>query len=323
MQLLPSWPVGGQDYPRTQTEFQRWFPDSAPCDAFLSNLRWPNGLVCPYCQCPTGRPRKSGFIQCTYCLKETSVTSGTVLESTRKSLLEGFTAAWYVTHRKDGGAALGLQRTLGFGSYQTAWAWLHELRRAMVRPGRDLLSGVIEVDEVYIGGVEKGVRGRQTETKSIVVIAAEVRGNNIGRIRMGRVPNLKAETLTAFVQSVAYPGSTIRTDGFLGYVGLTASGYKHQVINLSDSSDPAHVLMPRVHRIATLVKRWLLSPHQGAVRGPHLDYYLAEFTFRFNRRSSKHRGLLFYRLLEQAMMVDHTPYKNLLDPNRKRRTRKS
>jgi transposase-like protein len=219
---------------------------------------------------------------------------------------------WYVTNQKQGGSALGLQRILGLGSYQTAWTWLHKLRRAMVRPGRDHPRGTVEVDETYVGGTETGVHGRQVEDKSVVVVAAEEAGRAIGRIRLRRVSDASSESLTPFVCDVVEPGSVIHTDGWLGYVDLRAKGYKHKIRKLSRSRRPAHELMPRVHRVASLLKRWLLGTHQGAVSHEHLDYYLDEFTFRFNRRTSGSRGLLFYRLLQQAANVRPVTYRNLV-----------
>lgn len=219
---------------------------------------------------------------------------------------------WYVTNQKLGVSALGLQRVLGLGSYHTAWAWLHKLRRAMVRPGRDRLAGEVEVDESYVGGSETGVVGRQTAKKAIVAIATEVDGRGIGRIKMARVPDVSAASLERFVRSAISEDAVIRTDGWVGYNGLPKLGYKHRSRNISASGDPAHVVMPRVHRVASLLKRWWLGTHQGAIRAPHVDHYLDEFTFRFNRRGSRARGLLFYRLLQQALLVDPAPYKRIV-----------
>ena len=209
--------------------------------------------------------------------------------------------------RKYGANALGLQRVLGLGSYKTAWVWLHKLRRAMVRPDRDQLSGVVQVDESYVGGVEAGVRGRETIKKAIVAIAAEVDGRKIGRIRLRWVPDLSAPVLRGFVKDSIAPASTVHTDGWPSYQGLAKLGFRHTVTNLSTSGDPAHVLMSAVHRVASLLKRWVLGTLQGGIAREHLPYYLDEFTFRFNRRTSRARGLLFYRLLEQAVQCAPTP----------------
>jgi len=224
---------------------------------------------------------------------------------------------WFVTSQKDGASALGLKRVLGFGSYQTAWTWLHKLRQAMVRPGRDLLRGRIEVDEAYVGGTDVGgTRGRGSEKKEIVVIAVEVHSpKGFGRVRMRRIADVSSATLVPFVCDVAEKGSEILTDGWRGYNRLSKCGFKHERVVHSDSGDPAHVSMPGVHRIAALVKRWLLSTHQGSVSGKHLEYYLDEYTFRFNRRSSRSRGLLFYRLVQQAVLTPPLPYRQIVERN--------
>lgn len=241
------------------------------------------------------------------------MTAGTVFEGTRKPLRTWFLAMWFVTNEKLGGSALGLQRLLGLGSYQTAWSWLHKLRRAMVRPDRDRLSGLVEVDETYVGGIEKGMPGRKTEHKEIVVIAVEVHEpKGYGRVRLRRVPDVSGKSLVGFVQAVVRPGSVVRTDGWKGYDGLSKAGYERQPINIAASGSPAHVVMPAVHRVASLLKRWLLGTHQGAVKGRHLDYYLDEYTFRFNRRKANARGLLFFRLIEQAVQTEPVTYGRLV-----------
>ncbi len=260
-----------------------------------------------------------GYLHCRECGGEISITSGTVFERTRKPLRVWFQAMWLVTSQKHGASALGLQRVLGLGSYQTAWTWLHKLRRAMVRPGRERLHGSVEVDETYVGGVEKGgKRGRGTENKGIVVIAVEVLPpKGFGRIRMRRVPDVSGDSLVPFICEVVEPGSEILTDGWSGYNSLSRHSYTHSRSVLSESGDPAHVAMPGVHRIASLLKRWLLGIHQGAVSGKHLEYYLDEYTFRFNRRTSRSRGMLFYRLMQQAVATASVPYRQLVDGNHK------
>jgi transposase-like protein len=220
---------------------------------------------------------------------------------------------WFVTSQKNGVSALGLQRELGLGSYETAWTWLHKLRRAMVRPGRDLLSGDIEVDETYVGGPEEGKRGRGAANKAIVVIAAEKSGRGAGRIRLRRIGDVSGDSLLAFVRGAVSPGAIVYTDGWRGYGGLTAAGYQHHVSMISSGVDPAHEVMPRVHLVASLLKRWLVGTHQGGIQHSHLDYYLDEFTFRFNRRHSKARGLLFYRLTQQALATGPTPYRKIVN----------
>jgi transposase-like protein len=306
-------PEGGVDYPRTLLEFSEWFPSEEACARFLAALRWPDGFRCPACGGDKTWPTKRGELRCAGCQRQTSVTAGTIFEKTRKPLRLWFQAMWYVTNQKLGGSALGLQRILGLGSYQTAWAWLHKMRRAMVRPGRDRLRGRVEVDETYVGGDEEDVRGRQTERKAIVAIAVEVlEPKGFGRIRLQRIADCSASSLIPFVCNGIEPASEVRTDGWCGYNQLTENGYRHVRTVLSAQEEPAHVIMPAVHRVASLLKRWLLGTHQGAVSAEHLDYYLDEYTFRFNRRKSRARGLLFYRLIEQAVHVDPVSYRQLV-----------
>ncbi len=261
------------------------------------------------------------LLECTACGHQASVTAGTMFDRTRTPLAIWFRAIWWVVVQKNGASALGLQRVLGLGSYETAWTWLHKIRRAMVRPGRDRLDGCVEVDETYLGGVEEGIHGRETFKKALVVIAAQEDGKGIGRIRMQRIFDASAGSLLPFVKSSVKPGSVIHTDGWPGYVGLEAKGYRHEITVLKRSKSSASDLLPRVHRIASLLKRWVLGTHQGAVSSEHLDSYLDEFTFRFNRRTSRSRGKLFYRLLQNAMAVEPAPYKKIVKGSRGPRPR--
>jgi transposase-like protein len=181
----------------------------------------------------------------------------------------------------------------------------------MVRPGRDRLKGVVEVDETYLGGLEEGVAGRETQTKALIAVAAEEDGNGMGRIRLQHIPDASKYSLHCFVCDHVEPGSLIHTDGWEGYDGLEGNGYRHKVTVLSRKKQEPHQLMPRVHRVASLLKRWILGTHQGAVSREHLGFYLDEFTFRFNRRTSQYRGKLFYRLLQQAVQTAPAPYSSL------------
>jgi transposase-like protein len=171
----------------------------------------------------------------------------------------------------------------------------------------------VEVDESYVGGEEEGTHGRETYKKAIVVIAVEMREpKGFGRIRVNCVRDVSSASLTPFVCEAVQPGSTVQTDGWQGYNDLGKHGYDRKVTVISAGGDPAHVVMPGVHRVASLLKRWLLGTHHGAVSNQHLDYYLDEYTFRFNRRHSGARGLLFYRLLQQAAVSDPAPYRRLV-----------
>lgn len=298
-------------------EFDKWFSTEKDCIAYLERLRWPDGFRCPGCNGKRGWEMAEGLIRCSKCKRKTSILAGTIFHGTRKPLRLWFQAIWYVTSQKFGGNALGLKRVLGLGSYQTAWSWLHKMRRAMVRPGRDKLAGIVEVDETIVGGEDRGgKRGRGAERKSIVVIALEIHEPiGYGRVRMKRVSDFSSSSLIPFVRGVVKLGSEIRTDSWGGYNDLERLGYIHNKVNLSATGDPAHVLMPGVHRISSLLKRWLLGTHQGAVSGKHLDYYLDEYTFRFNRRTSKARGMLFYRLLQQAVATRPLSYNKIVHGN--------
>ena len=309
-----SHPVGGIDYPRTLQEFDEWFSSDEACIEYIKRLRWPSGFVCPACCSHKAWQMGTGLIRCATCQKKVSVISGTAFQGTRKPLKLWFQAMWYVTSQKYGGNALGLQRVLGLGSYQTAWSWLHKMRRAMVRPGRDRLSGNVEVDETFVGGNEHdGKRGRGAERKSLAVIAIEVHEpKGFGRVRMQRIPDASENSLIPFVCNSVQPGSTILTDSWRGYNALLKHGYTHRKVNLSDSDDPAHVVMPGVHMISSLLKRWILGTLQGSFSDKHLDYYLDEYPFRFNRRTSSARGLLVYRLLQQAVMISPVTYKQII-----------
>ncbi len=308
------YPIGGIDYPRTLQEFEEWFSTEKACIHYLWRLRWPEGFICPVCHGRKGWQMRTGLIRCKACQYKASVIAGTIFQGTRKPLRLWFQAMWYVTSQKFGGNALGLKRVLGLGSYQTAWSWLHKMRRAMVRPGRERLSGNIEVDETLVGGKERdGKRGRGAGRKSVVVIAVEVHEpKGFGRVRMQRIPDASATSLIPFVCNSVTPGATVLTDSWSGYNALHQHGYIHKRVNLSDSDDQSHVVMPGVHRISSLLKRWILGTHQGSVSDKHLDYYLDEYTFRFNRRSSRARGLLFYRLLQQAVVVTPVSYREIV-----------
>ena len=303
-----------EDYPRNLLELERRFSSDEACREYLIHLRWPNGFVCPRCQGEGGWTASRGRIVCSNCRHQTTVTAGTIFQDTRKPLPLWFRAIWLVTSQKNGVSAVSVQQALGLDTYLTAWTWLHKLRRAMVRPGRDRLVGRVEVDETFVGGKESNVDGRQTEQKSLVVIAAEEDGRGIGRIRLARIPDATRKSLHGFIAQAIEPGSTVHSDGLPAYRKLEAKGYRHEVTVLiaHKDKDAALRLLPRVHRVAGLLKRWLLGTHQGRVSPQHLDYYLDEYTFRFNRRKSRSRGKLFYRLLQQAVQVDPAPYKSIV-----------
>lgn len=314
-------PIPSQDYPRTWNEFLEWFPTEEACLAYLERLRWPQGFACPHCASLAAPYRASRTrLMCRDCGHQSTVTAGTIFDKTRTPLRVWLAAAWYVTNQKSGVSALGLQRVLGLGSYQTAWMMLHRLRRAMVRPERERLKGLVEVDETYIAITDRerpiAATGRKNNTsKVLVVLAVEIlQPKGFGRIRLRRIARDSAECVVPFVQDVVEPGAQVRTDGSAAYRTLPALGYGHQPEVMLGAAIPAHVTMAGVHRVAALVKRWILGTHHGAVQPEHLDAYLEEFVFRFNRRSSGSRGLLFYRLLQQAVVTDPVTYADIVQP---------
>jgi len=289
------------EYPETVTELHDWFSDEGAGRSYLERIRWPEGPQCPRCPGANVWRMTPPFYRCSGCGYDFTVTATTLFDNTKLPLRLWFEAMWYVINQKNGVSALGVQRVLGLGSYHTAWRWLHKLRRAMVRPGRDRLSGTVEVDEVYVGGERSGKRGRGAEGKALVLVAAQADGSKIGRIRLARVANASGAVLVPVISQCVEPGSQVLTDGWSGYGGLEAEGYRHAVVRAT--AIVGENLLPRANRVASLLQRWLLGTHQGAVAHSHLDYYLDEFTFRFNRRTSRSRGLLFYRLLSQAVAI--------------------
>ena len=294
-----------EDYPKNLEEFEARFNTEDACRDYLYSLRWPDGYRCPRCGHTKAWTTKDNLFRCSSCEYKCSITSGTIFEGTRKPLTLWFRAIWWVTSQKNGASAKNIQRIFEFGSYKTAWVWLHKLRRAMIRPGRDRLTGLVEVDETYIGGKKPGKRGRGAEGKTLVVIAVEDKGDNkIGRIRLSIIPDASSDSLTSFVKECVEDKSTIRTDDWRGYSSLADHTYSHEAVKSVD--------LKIVHIVISLLKRWLLGTHQGAVSHEHLSYYLDEFVFRFNRRTSNHRGKLFYRLLQNAMEIEPTKYKEMI-----------
>ena len=306
-----------EDYPRNQIEFERRFAAEQACRDYLVTVRWPDGFICPRCRSVCYGKTRRNLMVCRQCHYQASVTAGTIFQDSRKPLSLWFRAMWAVTSTKAGASALAIQRTLGLGSYVTAWTWLQKLRRAMVSPGRERLNGEVEVDETFIGAPEQGRHGRRMIKKTMVVVAAEKDGRGIGRIRMRRVPDGSARSLHPFVMDSIEPGSMLLTDDWQGYAGL--KDYRREVQQIAHSGKKASELMPRVHRVISLLKRWLMGTHQGAVSPQHLDYYLDEFTFRFNRRTSASRGKLFYRLMQNAVQVPPTPYRSMIKSVRGRK----
>lgn len=299
------------NFPKDRIEFEQAFSTDEDCLKYLAKFRWPEGFVCPRCNHTKAWSSKRGLYICASCRYQVSVTAGTIFHRSKKSLVLWFRAIWYLSIHKYGGNALSLQRELGLGSYHTAWEWLHKLRKAMIRPDRHPLEGLVEVDETYVGGVKKGPRGRGSLGKTLVMVAVEDNTlDGFGRIRIKRVPDASGKILTDFIQSNVVRGSTIRTDGWRGYHNLAENGYSHIVVK-GGEVEVGEDELKLCHRVISLFKRLLLGTYQGATHSEQLDRYLEEFTFRFNRRHSKYRGLLFRRVIEHAVVTPPFPAKEI------------
>ncbi len=308
-------PIAGVDYPTTWVEFLDWFHSERACLDYLEKLRWVDGFICPKCGKISQVERMSrGRWICRECRHQATATAGTVFDKTRTELRVWFAAIWYITNQKHGVSALGLQRVLGLGSYETAWAMLHRLRRAMVRPERERLHGEVEIDETYLALTGRKTpilaTGRKSNTtKVLVVIAVEMlQPKGFGRIRIRQIDQGDHEHLMPFIQESVRVGALIHSDGSGAYRNLEEAGYEHRRTVHLGSDRPPHESMPGVHRVASLLQRWIMGTLHGAVQPKHLDYYLDEFVFRFNRRTSRSRGLLFYRLLQQAVLTAPVTY---------------
>ena len=305
-------PVAGVDYPSRLAELRAWFPTDADCLDYLDWLRWPGGFVCPWCGGARGRRGQDGLWRCAGCWRRVSVTAGTIFQDTKTPLTVWFEAAWLMAAPKNGVSAMTLSRVLPVGSYQTAWTMLAKLRSAMSGVGKARLSGTVEVDEWFHGGVAAG--GNAFTGKDLVAAAVEhgVRGRGYGRVRFGVLANRSAWELRKFVRATVEPGSLVITDGLNAY-GAALAGYRHEARNESaPGAGPAHELLPGVHRVFSLAERWLLGTHQGGVQTEHLQEYLDEFAFRWNRRRAGSRGLVFYRLLQHAVAAPPATYQELV-----------
>ncbi len=289
-------------YPKNFEEFLDWFSTEDKCLAYLEEIRWPEGFLCPSCAGRSAWRTERKLWHCQSCHHQASVTAGTVFEDSRKSLRLWFHVMWLMMAHKTGLSARGLCDVYEFGSYQTAWAWLHKLRSVMIRQGRERLQGRVEVDEAYIGGKREGPAGRGAEGKTLVLVAVEgERGQKLGRVRFRCIQTITQEAAESFIADYVEPGSNVVTDGLSAYNGLSARGYIHNRNVVNTGGDEALAQLDHVHLVISLMKRWLDGTHHGAVKPSHLQAYLNEFAFRFNRRLSTHRGMLFYRLVQQAV----------------------
>jgi transposase-like protein len=313
-----------KDLPHDLPTFLKRFGTDARCRAYLVRARWPAGFRCTGCGHDQAWSHKKRLIEeCTACGKQHSILAGTIFEQTKTGLARWFLAIYLVTSSKGGISAMELQRQMGFGSYQTAWSWLHKIRRAMVRPDRERLNARVEADETYVGGPRPGKPGRGAGGKTVVVGAVEsgrgadrrsARGRRLGRLRLAVVDDASANSLEGFLAAAVAKPATVATDGWSGYARLEAAGYPHEPLNLSATWGDAALRLPAIHLVFGLAKRWLLGTHHGAVGQKHLPAYLDEFVFRFNRRTAKNLSHRFARLIEHAVQIRPTTYRALVQP---------
>lgn len=299
-------------FPRNLMEFLDRFATDRACLEYLRRVRWPEDFVCPQCAAREGWATVRGTMFCGRCRRQTSPTAGTILHNTRTPLRKWFVAAWLVCTQKTGVSAKTLQRELKVG-YKTAWLILHKLRQATVRAERSPLNGLVEVDETYVGGAESGVGGRQLLGKALVVVAVELDGKKVGRVRLRHVPDASGDSLVGFLIECVAPGATVHTDDWNGYSGVKAAGFAHRVTPTWGDPERSRKFFPHVHLVASLLKRWLGATHQGRVQKGHLQAYLNECAFRFNRRRSLHVRKIFHRLIEQMVLHKAKPYRDIVD----------
>jgi len=303
--------AAGIDYPGSYAELRAWFDQDWKCLDYLDWLRWPEGFICPHCESDHGWRELDQRWRCSGCDRRVSVTAGTIFHGTRTPLTVWFSAAWLMVNSKTGISATQLQREMELGSIQTSWAMLHRYRSVMVRPGRDRLHGDVEVDESFLGGPEPGVPGRGALGKVLFAGAVELDDKGFGRARLGVIPAASAVSLSAFLDANVEPGSRVITDGWSAYPAATRDRYEHTGTSVAASGLQAHEVLPAVHRVFSLVKRWIMGTMQGSVSPEHVQAYFDEWVFRFNRRHSRSRGLLFHTLLQNSIAGDPVTYQSL------------
>ena len=311
-------PLAGHDYPRSYAQMRAWFDEDWKCLDYLDWLRWPDGFLCPHCGSRHGWRATDRRWRCAGCDRRVSVTSGTVFDKTRTPLTVWFATAWRMVSDKVGVSATQVQREMELGSIQTAWAMLHRYRTVMVRPDRDRLHGDVEVDESFLGGPEPAVPGRGALRKVLFAAAVEVEDHGFGRVRLGVIPDASKESLAAFLEASVEPGSRVITDGWSAYPPATKGRYTHKAISVAASGKQAHEVLPGVHLVFSLVKRWIMGTLQGSVSPEHVQAYFNEWVFRFNRRHARSRGLLFYSLLLNAVAGQPVTYQSLRKTGRTR-----
>ena len=300
-------------YPKNVFDLEDKLRTDEQCLEYLFKLRWPAGYKCLKCESTFYWKKSRGRFECKTCHYESSVLVGTIFEGSNLKLRIWFRAIWCLVSEKNGTSALSLQRTLGLGSYRTAWQMLHKLRDAMVRVDRSKLTGDVEFDEFYLGGKSQGANRSDPENKHLLTIAVEVNGRGSGRIRIEHLEHINTEAVVKSVCSLVEPGSLIITDGFGGYNHVKSHGYLHRSYNQTKEKNKdfnANSRLPRAHRAISLLKRWYYGTLQGKMSKKYSKSYIEEFVFRFNRRTSKARGLLFLRVLENGILLEPKTYQD-------------
>ena len=298
------------EYPRDQLEFEDWFRTETECMDFFRKIRWPKGFLCRRCGNDEAWQQTRGRFTCKACQFQNSLLAGTMFAGSRLKLRLWYRAIWWVLNQKHGTSAAGLQKGLGIKSYKTAWLLLHKIRSAMIDPKRSKLSGNIEMDEAWVGGKKHGPEYKGGKGNPIVVVAIEFQEKRLGRLRMEHVETNSTDVLSRFAARNIETGSHVFTDEWYGYRNLATLGYSLSQTKSSTAAD--NNVLPRVHLVIALMKTWLQGTHHGRVERKHLQAYLDEFVFRFNRRNSASRGLLFKRLLENAIYSSGPTYSKLV-----------
>ncbi len=301
-----------EDFPRNEVEFDEMFSTEESCKEYFFKMKWSDGFVCSHCENQSYWRNNRGLYVCKTCGHHNSLTSDTMFSGTKKPIKLWFKAVWLFTTKKTGESASSIQSLLGI-SYPTAWSWLQKLRLCTVRDNRGKLSGNIEVDEFYLGGKEEGKQGRGAEDKIKIVAAVEKRGNKTGRIRLQVIDDTSSSSLLPFIELNIEENSKVKTDGWSGYLPLNRMNYEHLREVISTSDDDASTLLPGVHLVASLIKRMMLGIYQGRYVAKHIQKYLDEFTFRYNRRTSTFVGQKFVRMLEQVGCKTMIPYWQIIE----------
>ena len=291
------------NYPKDFQEFLEKFKDEESCRNYLYGLRWPDGFSCPKCNNNVKHwLTAKNVIHCGVCGYQASLTAGTLFHGTRKPLLLWFHIMWWIVAQKTGVSASNMMDFMGFGSYKTVWTWLQKIRRAMVRKGRDRIFGTVEIDTIYIGGIDTKNKTIDNETRTLVAVATECMGKKIGRARFRCISDATSENMIKFIKENVKTGSIVITNELDIYKPFSqVKGYIHEIKQISRRETESKELLPHIQMIDSLLKRWLQGTHQGKVSPKYLPYYLDEFAFRFNKKISTSRGWLFYTLLKQAI----------------------